>query len=414
MEELARGIPDFQTHAVSSAHTLRLVALDEEAHAARLRHVLEGVDLASRLDTLSQAELVVNAAAELSTQGHLVSAWNQCVDALRLVPSVEASDLWVPIANNVVQVGFLTGEWDSVAHVAALGAAAPIGRANQNNLLWFASLVSALRGESSMPVADDTAMGGVRPRAVTDVTLAMAKRLTDPDGARRLIEAVWDDEDSPVDSPEPDVAGPAWSLAAELAWRDTSAPEDFIASVASRVQEAPGSNNLALIWKAQAAAHLARVLHDDGVDVWASMVRRWDDMGAPHQAAEARVRLAESVLRRDDRAAAAEALGQALTTAESLGARPLADEIRTLASRGRLRLPGHDHDTGDTGPLTAREHEVLQLLVQGMTNDEIGSTLFMSPRTASVHVSHILAKLQASNRTEVAAVAHRRGLVTGD
>ena len=88
--------------------------------------------------------------------------------------------------------------------------------------------------------------------------------------------------------------------------------------------------------------------------------------------------------------------------------------MRSLASRGRLRLPGHEHDTGDTGPLTVREHEVLHLLVQGMTNDEIGTTLFMSPRTASVHVSHILAKLQASNRTEVAAVAHRRGLVTGD
>ena len=72
--------------------------------------------------------------------------------------------------------------------------------------------------------------------------------------------------------------------------------------------------------------------------------------------------------------------------------------------------PVTNRSSGETGPLTAREHEVLQLLVQGMTNDEIGSTLFMSPRTASVHVSHILAKLQASNRTEVAAVAHRRGL----
>jgi DNA-binding NarL/FixJ family response regulator len=55
---------------------------------------------------------------------------------------------------------------------------------------------------------------------------------------------------------------------------------------------------------------------------------------------------------------------------------------------------------------------VLQLLVQGMTNDQIGTTLFMSPRTASVHVSHILQKLGATNRTEVAAIAHRQGLVT--
>jgi len=54
---------------------------------------------------------------------------------------------------------------------------------------------------------------------------------------------------------------------------------------------------------------------------------------------------------------------------------------------------------------------VLQLLVLGMTNDQIGTTLFMSPRTASVHVSHILQKLGAANRTEVAAIAHRQGLV---
>jgi DNA-binding NarL/FixJ family response regulator len=98
--------------------------------------------------------------------------------------------------------------------------------------------------------------------------------------------------------------------------------------------------------------------------------------------------------------------------AESLRAQPLADEIRALAGRARLRLPGHESGTpGDTGGLTAREHEVLQLLVQGLTNDQIGSALFMSPRTASVHVSRILAKLGAANRTEVAAVAHRRGLV---
>ena len=59
-------------------------------------------------------------------------------------------------------------------------------------------------------------------------------------------------------------------------------------------------------------------------------------------------------------------------------------------------------------------HEVIHVLVQGMTNDQIGAALNMSPKTVSVHVSHILQKLDAANRTEVAAIAHRQGWVTGE
>ena len=54
------------------------------------------------------------------------------------------------------------------------------------------------------------------------------------------------------------------------------------------------------------------------------------------------------------------------------------------------------------------------MLVQGMTNDQIGAALNMSPKTVSVHVSHILQKLDAANRTEVAAIAHRQGWMTGE
>ena len=61
--------------------------------------------------------------------------------------------------------------------------------------------------------------------------------------------------------------------------------------------------------------------------------------------------------------------------------------------------------------LTDREAEVLALLAEGRTNAEIAATLFMSPKTASVHVSHIIAKLGAGNRTEAAATARRQGLL---
>ena len=61
--------------------------------------------------------------------------------------------------------------------------------------------------------------------------------------------------------------------------------------------------------------------------------------------------------------------------------------------------------------LTARELEVLDLLVAGLTNREIGGRLFISENTAGVHVSNILGKLGASRRTEAATIAHRLGLI---
>ncbi|MYS50753.1 DNA-binding response regulator, partial [Streptomyces sp. SID6013] len=54
---------------------------------------------------------------------------------------------------------------------------------------------------------------------------------------------------------------------------------------------------------------------------------------------------------------------------------------------------------------------VLRLLALGHSNRRIGEELFISAKTASVHVSNILAKLEAASRTEAVAVAHRRGLV---
>jgi DNA-binding NarL/FixJ family response regulator len=50
---------------------------------------------------------------------------------------------------------------------------------------------------------------------------------------------------------------------------------------------------------------------------------------------------------------------------------------------------------------------VLSLLARGMSNREIGTELFITPKTASVHVSNILGKLGAASRTEAAAIAYR-------
>jgi DNA-binding NarL/FixJ family response regulator len=102
-----------------------------------------------------------------------------------------------------------------------------------------------------------------------------------------------------------------------------------------------------------------------------------------------------------------------------LGAGPLRREIELLAQRGRLRLEEPVDTTAARTArssaatalgLTQREAEVLALVAEGRTNRQIGQALFITPKTASLHVSRILAKLGVAGRGEAAAVAHRLGL----
>ena len=69
-------------------------------------------------------------------------------------------------------------------------------------------------------------------------------------------------------------------------------------------------------------------------------------------------------------------------------------------------------DTAQLSVLTDREREVLALVGLGLTNDEIGQRLFLSPLTAKTHVSRIMSKLLARDRVQLVVVAYETGLVT--
>jgi DNA-binding CsgD family transcriptional regulator len=169
------------------------------------------------------------------------------------------------------------------------------------------------------------------------------------------------------------------------------------------------------------AAEVARAEGRPDPAAWAAAIAAWDARGAPFRAAYARWRRAEALLAEGgDRRDAAGELRAAREVAERLGARPLRDEIDALARRARLdlapaaapaaaarpELPAAARELG----LTPRELEVLEHVAMGQTNREIAAELFISARTAGVHVSHILEKLGASTRTEAAVAAHRLGL----
>ena len=166
------------------------------------------------------------------------------------------------------------------------------------------------------------------------------------------------------------------------------------------------------------AAEAAQAGRPDGVPgadilaAWDAAAQAWDSLGQPYPLACALLRAARAAMARGDRDGAAQRLTRAAPLADRLGAGPLREQIGSLARRARLGLPsGPDggHAQGTLG-LTAREIEVLRLLTAGRSNSEIAAELFISAKTASVHVSHILAKLHAASRTEAASIAYRAGL----
>ena len=174
-----------------------------------------------------------------------------------------------------------------------------------------------------------------------------------------------------------------------------------------------------------AEAHHSRVIGRSDPDRWAEAATAWEALDCRWHAAYAHWRQAEALLsagvRRDE---AKPPLRQAWETAGPLGARLLVAEVESLGRRGRIELapPASPSDRTDgTAPedtpdaglrrlgLTRRETQVLGLVAEGHTNRQIAETLYISDKTASVHVSNILGKLGVANRAAAAVAAHRLG-----
>jgi DNA-binding CsgD family transcriptional regulator/tetratricopeptide (TPR) repeat protein len=176
--------------------------------------------------------------------------------------------------------------------------------------------------------------------------------------------------------------------------------------------------------EAQAALCEAELTRLDGPTdphLWEAAAKAWERLGQPYPAAYARRRQAEALLLSGlAREQVEPSLRAAHQTASELGAAPLRAELEALARRGRLNLGTGAATSPKPEPpspldalgLTAREQEVLALVALGQTNAQIAETLFISPKTATVHVSNILGKLGVRNRVEAATVAHRLGIVT--
>ncbi len=174
-------------------------------------------------------------------------------------------------------------------------------------------------------------------------------------------------------------------------------------------------------------------LQDSDASLWQAAAAAWAELGRPHREAYALWRQSEALLALPStRSAAAPVLRAAALRAQQH--QPLTEAVEELARRAHIDLTASQasgnsmptpapaasangplrKSTASTDPafgLTAREHEVVRLLGEGYTNAQIGRTLFISTKTASVHVSNILRKMDVTSRVQAAAVAAQTGLL---
>ena len=193
---------------------------------------------------------------------------------------------------------------------------------------------------------------------------------------------------------------------------------DGLHALLARQRSGAGRPDLDVI-AAHAEAERTRIEGASDPEVWHRVARGWAALQWPRLAAYAELRRAEALLaRQGSRDEAAASLGSALLSALAVGGAALVEQVLETARRARIELPtpGGDRTTppraerrGRTSAsLTPREEEVLDLVATGATNQQIAARLFISEKTASVHVSRILAKLGVESRNDAATFAHTR------
>ena len=168
-------------------------------------------------------------------------------------------------------------------------------------------------------------------------------------------------------------------------------------------------------WVSQVGAELLRFDHSRGeAKAWRATADQWGALGMAAQEAYARWRQAAAALTTDERDGALAALRRGQAVAEAVGAAAHLEGIERLSARARFRLRGTEREQHAPRPLglTPRESEVLALIARGLTNRQIAGELYISEKTAGVHVSNILAKLDVISRAQAAALAVQSGVVS--
>jgi DNA-binding CsgD family transcriptional regulator/tetratricopeptide (TPR) repeat protein len=331
---------------------------------------------------------------------------------------------------------YMIGDWDEslaeadllarvpemAAHVRAAGLLVLVGRgdpAAHERLAWARNLIPRLNAHVLLSMVTAAAEVDLAAWAGdVDTAVEVAASASD------RLKALWADDHLAVLRLVATALGALADAAAtarlvadtvEVERRQAQAEPlaDLARSAVTAFQETIGEMGVeGTAWSARVEAEMARLLGKPAPELWRAAVEAFG-FGHVYEEARSRWRLAEALLASDDRDGAAAEARAAHQVAVRLGAAPLRAAIEALARRGRLDigLAGAARAADPSVVLTPREAEVLALLAQGRTNRQIGSELYISEKTASVHVSNIIAKLAANGRTEAVAIAAARGLL---
>jgi DNA-binding CsgD family transcriptional regulator/tetratricopeptide (TPR) repeat protein len=437
----------------------------EEGHAlntlgcalAGLGHVEDGIahlDEAYRIakelrDPYDLLRAPFNLAQILLSAGRpeeAVAMARECADLARQV-GVAVGAHWAAISGGDALV--YLGRWDEAERMLdeAVGTELQVAGVARPLSLCIRALLRLWRGDLAAAQVDlaralDARRCTLNPQFHSQVLSTMASLATwegRPDEARatvarglELIEGV--DDASLVISlchagleAEAAIAGRAAAAHASAAGEEAAAVAANLLRRARDAATAEGvvPTGIGRVMLLTAEAHYARVTAPGDHHPWAAAAAAWEALGCPWPTAHAHWREAEALLFAGvSRDRAASPLRQAWTTAEALGARPLMAEVESLGRRSRIELtppPSPSEGSGGSPPedapaaglrrlgLTRRETEVLGLVAEGRTNRQIAERLFISDKTASVHVSNILSKLGVANRAAAAAAAYRLG-----
>jgi DNA-binding CsgD family transcriptional regulator len=338
----------------------------------------------------------------------------QSVDAQRLSRTYGSL-----LAMNEAEPLFALGRWAEAAEVAggAINVYLASGPIHRAALKAVTGSIALARGDYAAAAEAETAardaLSGTRyedqyqlPLARLEIALRLAT--AGPAAALAVTGQVLDRYDLSLASPR--YAWPvitAGAVACLASARDTArdgreeaaAVADRLRTVAEKLEAFGPAQRAQQLTYAAADGHVAWLLHGgEGPprEAWDLAADAWAALHEPHSQADALLHAAEAALSRGDSGGAGTRLRQAAELADELGARPLAEQIAILTPRKGPPKEG----------LTGREVEVLRLVTAGRSNREIAAELFISPKTASVHVSNILGKLGASTRGQAAAKAH--------